>query len=392
MSFVCTHCQAPIADASVDRAREIATCGACARLVDLRSPAATLARPASAAPPQRLRAPVALPAGMAIRAEAANDGFLAPRPPEIVIERRWLRGKHYVLLAIFLALSSGAALLWAREGLGAWLVIGTIVLASWNYNLLTMFVNRTVIRAGRDSVDVKHGPLPSVFFRPQSVPTRSVRQLFAAGQGGRFLVKAKLADGGETTLVWPLISAEQAIFIEQQLEHALGLVDYEVAGELGASLPAAVGAPGGKAGSGGAVLALLVPALVGGILLLFFVMSASEVTGSFTAKGKAGAWTFTPDDCRSGQLSGFSGVELSSSADPDRVIRLSRDAVRGNLVIVDARGASRPTLVLEAAACERLDMNVDRTSTSINDVWVVEGKATIACGDLAGEVTFAGCH
>lgn len=313
-------------------------------------------------------------------------------PGSVVIERRWLRSKHYVMLLVFLALSGVAGFFWATDGYSVPLLLGTIVLTSWDYNLLTMFLNRTFIRADQRSIEVSHGPLPNLLFRPQSLPTPSVRQLFAVAEGGSFMVKAQLADGKETKVVWPLMSNEQAIFVEQQLERALGLVDFEVPGELNSALPAALAAPGEKGAAGGAALALIVPVTIAGALVMFFAMGASEVQGSLVAKGDTGTWTLTPDDCSSGQLSGFFGVELTSSAEPGKVVRLTRDPVRGNMLIVDEAGASRPKLVLDAAACERLNITVNRTSTSINDVWVVEGQASIACPGLTGDLTFSGCH
>ena len=98
------------------------------------------------------------------------------------------------------------------------------------------------------------------------------------------------------------------------------------------------------------------------------------------------------DDCTSGQRSGFAGVELTSEADSKRAIRLTRDPVRGNLLILEAPGSSLPSAVIEAKACSRFDLKVDRTSPTINDIVVVEGSATLDCPDISGHVTFEGCH
>jgi hypothetical protein len=124
----------------------------------------------------------------------------------------------------------------------------------------------------------------------------------------------------------------------------------------------------------------------------FLVAASTEVSGTLTSRGSLGAWTYTPDDCSSGERSGFSGVELTSEAEPGRVLRLVRDPVRGNLLIVETRGASLPDAVVDPKGCTRFDLDVDRTSTSINDIVVVEGHATFDCAEVTGKVTFAGCH
>lgn len=383
MTVACTHCNTPIPESSVDRARDIATCPSCARVIDLLAEAPPATEPAAAGP--RLRDPVPLPPNMEIRAESAA-------PNVITITRRWLRGKHYVLLLVVLAMSGGAAFAWLKHGFSVLLSLGTVFVMSWAYNLLTMFVNRTVIRAGDGSVDVRHGPLPSIFSsRNRSVPASNLKQLYAARKGALFAVEAQLTDGQAVGLVWPFTSAEQAIFVEQQIERVLGLVDFAVPGELGADYPAAVAGSGAKAASGGAALAVMGPLMVVGGIAFFLSVSSSTLEGSVTAGGALGTWSFTPDDCSSGQRQGFFGVQLSASTDPARRIRVVRDAVRGDAVVVEEPSQRRRT-VIDSSQCRRFDVQVGQTNTSINDVWVMEGRAILECDLLSGSVSFSGCH
>ncbi len=371
MSLACPHCQSSIDDAAVDRTREIATCGSCGRIVDLQQPVA-----AEAEKP-RMRDPVELPAGMVL-----TDDVEA-----LIIGRRWLRAKHFVLLAILGGLSAYVAYLWNDGGFSPLLALGTLILVSWDLRLLGMFINTTTIRATHAQVDVRHGPVPSLMFKNQSVPAADIRQLFAAKWGPVFEVGAEMNDGRRIPLVRPVVSEEQAIFVEQRLEQRLGLVDFEVPGELGVltSVPAPV-----STGAGGALVALPLLIVPAGFLI-FAAASASSVEGTLEGSGeRIGAMTFAADDCSSGETRGFFGVELRSSTSPGTVIRPMRDPVRGVLIAVD-RGGDSP-VVLTPQDCTTLNVHVERTNTNINDVWGVRGHAHAECDELRGRVTFDGCY
>lgn len=373
MSIQCPHCHANIDDAAVDRARNLATCSSCRRLVDLQPKVAT---PASAKPP--MRKAVSLPAGIALSEDSAG----------ITIRRWWRRRKHLGILAVLVVLAAFVAHRWMNAGYSVPLLLGTIVLAAWYVRLLPMLVNVTTVRVTTDRIEVRHGPLPTLLFRNQSIATSELRQLFAARWAAVYEVGAELKDGRRISLVRPLVSAEQALFVEQQLEHRLGIVDFEVTGALDSEkrFPTDVPARGGVG-----ALALLPIVFVGVALFAFYKISSNEVGGSFTASGpRLGTFTFAPDDCTSGQKRGFFGVELSSSDSPDTLVRAVRDPVRGTLIAIE-RAGSKP-IVLTPEECRSLHVRVDQTSTNINDVWVVEGSATVDCTELRGELTFEGCH
>lgn len=389
MNLSCPHCGATIHESSVDRQREIATCSSCQRLVDLR-PQMTTAPSESASRP-RMRLSVQLPAGMSIETrDPFGSGYRAAGGAgSVLITRRWLRGKHYVLLVLFLGLSVGAGYLWATGGFAVWLLFASVVLLSLDFQLLTMFVNTTRVEANRERIVVTHGPLPSLQGKNRTFASQDVKQLFAVRVGRIFAVAAHLANGSTVNLVSPLVSEEQALFVEQQLENALGITDYEVPGELAAAVPAPGGGLGRGSGVAGTVLAVLLPVLG---IAFFFVLGNSEASGTLMARGEAGGWQFSPDDCSSGQRSGFQGVELSNDEDSSRVLRLVKDPVRGNLLIAEAAGAARPTVLADSTSCARFEYRFVRTSTTINDIVVVEGEAELDCPNVSGKVTFKGCH
>ena len=305
------------------------------------------------------------------------------------IRRPWLRGKHWVFLLMCLGMSIGVVLLWQVQGLSGWSVVATLFVLSWDYNVTTMFVNTTTIQGDAAGVKVMHGPLPSLFGQNQALARATVKQLFTAKFGAMFAVKAQLTDGKEVYLVRPLISAEQALFVEQQLEKALGLVDFAVEGELGSDALTLEGTPVAGAKSG-ALLGLLIPVFVGVACLLFYFMARSEVSGALQVSGPLASWTFKPDDCASGQHEGFGGVTLSSSGSPDRAVRVVMDPVKGMLVVVKSPGQKNQ--VLDADHCPVFQVHVERSSTNINDVWGMQGTSTLECPGLKGAVSYAGCY
>jgi hypothetical protein len=376
----CKNCQAVIDPANIDWERELASCQGCGRLMDLRRERVTAAKAPNDPKKPRVRVPVDLPVGMSVASVAGE---------RLVIRRRWLRQKHWFMLFLFAAAALYVAYLWATIGTNGWLIVGTLFVLSWNYNIAVMFVNSTLVSADSDAVTVTHGPMPSLFGRNRSLEKSNIDQLYAAKYGALYAVFAKLKGGHDVSLVAPLVTADQAVFIEQQLERALGLVDAAIAGELGSEGVSVDGKRPAGARSG-AALSLLVPVFIASMLGLFFMMANTEVSGRLQASGALGSWVFEPDDCVSGQREGFGGVVLTASKAPERVVRVVKDPVRGQLIVVASSG--KPNHVLSGESCSRLDASAERTSTNINDIWVVDGKATLECNGLSGSVTFEGCH
>lgn len=315
-------------------------------------------------------------------------GLQTPEAP-VTIRRRWLRGKHWIFLLICVGLSVALVILWQNHGLTAWTVIGTLFVLSWDYNVTTTFVNSTTIRADKAGVEVRYGPMPSLLGAGRRVARDQLKQLYAAKFGNLFSVKAQLVDGKELELVRPLSSEEQALFVEQQLEKALGLADYAVEGELGSATPPTIDGQPVTGGGSGAALGCLIPVFIGGMLAVFYFATKTEVSGALTATPPLGAWTFQPDDCNSGQLEGFAGVTLISSKVSGTEVRLIKDPVKGTLVVATANGIRK---VFEPGQCSVFHVNVERSNTQINDVWAMQGTSTLECPGLRGAVSFAGCH
>src|SRR6188768_3173904 len=218
----CGSCQAVVGPANIDVQRELATCTRCGRLTDLRAPQAPAQAHLELVKP-RARPPVQLPVGMS----------MTSMPDKLIIRRRWLRQKHWFLLFIIGGAGAYVAYLWTTLEPSAWLILGTLFVLSWNYNLAAMFLNSTAITAAGDGVSVQHGPLPSLFARNTAAAKAQIEQLYVVTFGAAFAVEAKLTSGPPLRLVAPLITADQALFVEQTLERALGITDFAVEGELG---------------------------------------------------------------------------------------------------------------------------------------------------------------
>jgi hypothetical protein len=99
------------------------------------------------------------------------------------------------------------------------------------YLALAGVVNRTTIRVHRGVLTVRHGPLP--WWGSCELATREIRQLSCSQRTTRekggpqtwYTVVAQLSSGGSTPLITDLPYADQALFIEQELQAQLNVAD-----------------------------------------------------------------------------------------------------------------------------------------------------------------------
>jgi len=107
-------------------------------------------------------------------------------------------------------------------------------------------------------------------------------------------------------------------------------------------------------------------------------------------------WTMTPTACYSGERAGFFGVDLLESGDEDTLVRIASDPIDGYRVGTNVPGADKSVSVSAEDGCQTFDLDVVRTSTRVNNIWVVEGHAVVDC-ELPGlslhiDVNYSGCH
>jgi hypothetical protein len=110
--------------------------------------------------------------------------------------------------------------------------------ASSTYLLLTVFLNTTTINVTSKMISIRHGPLP--FWGNKRVASTTLLQLYCKRDEfwhhlqkiTTFSVRAITNDRKNITLLSGLQKAEQALFIEQEVEEFLGIEDRPVKGQI----------------------------------------------------------------------------------------------------------------------------------------------------------------
>ena len=161
------------------------------------------------------------------------------------IVRRWFAVHFFFLLFFCIAWDSFLFFWYSMVGNAPWIfkvfpIAHVAVGVGLTYYTVAGFVNRTVIEAAMNQLRVWHGPIPW----PGNcvIPTSDLEQLYCqmdvhhhsnnSGPGFSYRVNAILAGGKKIKLVSGLTDADQALFIEQQIEKRLGIADRTVGGEL----------------------------------------------------------------------------------------------------------------------------------------------------------------
>lgn len=238
-SVQCPSCGSRIPAEDMNLQTMAARCLVCQTLVDLRPEAAT-GGPDGASPQpggpgaQAAILPVPLPPLLSV--STVGD--------ELHIERRWYSCTT-VFLTVFCIMWFGFLAIWYAMAFA----VGNVVMMLFPllhvavglviaYTNATMYVNRTRIVAGRGHLTVRHGPLPWPGNR--DLPTISLEQLYCEenisrsrnGTSVSYSVLARTTDGKQIKLVTGLSDRDQALYIEQEIERHLKIVDQHVAGGI----------------------------------------------------------------------------------------------------------------------------------------------------------------
>lgn len=184
---------------------------------------------------------------MLMRPEVASPKsfYILRSPQSLDISRRWFGGQAFFLL-FFAIIWNGFMIVWHTIALtqGLWFMsvfglIHTGVGIFLIYYVLALFLNSTVVRASRLALEVKSGPMP--WKGNKILATSEVEQLYCIekvshgnnGSSASYRVEAVLRGNRRETLIGGLNNPDHALYIEQQLEHFLGILDTPVAGEYG---------------------------------------------------------------------------------------------------------------------------------------------------------------
>ncbi len=115
-----------------------------------------------------------------------------------------------------------------------WVIAGLCA----GYFALADTLNTTRVESSPRSVIVRHGPIPIA--GNLSIPRDSLRQLYCVERERRstqgtpvsYDLQAIMADGLSMTLIKGLPNAEQALYLEQEIERCMGITDELVRSEL----------------------------------------------------------------------------------------------------------------------------------------------------------------
>jgi len=228
MPLDCPHCRRSISPGDINVQTSIAKCSSCGAVfgwTDLVGGAQTAAR----------KPAVEMPKRFSVALEGAD----------LVITHRWFSA-IFVFLLFFCLLWNGFLALWyflafMKGGpllMKLFPVLHVALGIGLAYFTLAGFVNRTVIRVGSGTLSIRHWPLP--WPGNKVLSWTDVEQLFceekvSRGRSGvsvAYQVSAVMRGGSRVKLVSGLPSPEQALFIEQRVEGALGIKDRPVLGEL----------------------------------------------------------------------------------------------------------------------------------------------------------------
>ena len=225
----CPSCDEPIETEHVNLTRALAKCAGCHAVFSIGNevPPATRAT-------ERLR--VELPKGIEVERKRRS----------IRISRRWF-GYHAIFLLVFSLAWNGILLFWYRavfidNDADIMMILLPFVHVSAGigiaYYTVALFFNRTNVSIARRELTIQHSPLPWPGNLTRSA--RSIKQLFCKrvvkrskhSTYFRYEVHALNEAGGRRKLVANLMTEEQAVFIEQELEDFLQIEDEPVAGQV----------------------------------------------------------------------------------------------------------------------------------------------------------------
>lgn len=225
----CPACGSALAAKDLDPARSLAKCAHCGALMSLAPPTVG---------PGGVRARPEIPLPPALRVTELPDG--------LEIRRRWFT-PGVIFLAFFCVAWDGFLVFWYGIAFktGAPLIMSLFPLihvavgVGLTYTTLATIFNTTRIRLTWNDLSVTHSPLPWPGNR--TIPRQEIDQLYCrrfvhrssdSGPTTKYEVWMNTTDGKAKKLLGANLDEQQALFVEQQIERALGIPDRPMAGEV----------------------------------------------------------------------------------------------------------------------------------------------------------------
>ena len=226
MDIHCKRCNKPIPSENVHLDNHMAKCSNCDAVFDFRDQVTRVEA--------HKRSVLEAPKGIDL--QTTMDG--------LQIVRKWFSKKTIGLLVFclfwdgFMVVWFGIAISQKQWAMAAFGTIHGAVGVGISYLCLAGFINRTYIKISFRDLSISHKPLP--WFGGKHVSLGDIKQIFTKekihrnknGTSYSYEVHFQDHEGIETKLVSGLEKPDQALYIEQEIESTLGIVDAPVAGEL----------------------------------------------------------------------------------------------------------------------------------------------------------------
>ncbi|MCO6454320.1 MAG: hypothetical protein J5I93_03305 [Pirellulaceae bacterium] len=227
----CKNCGAPLAAENVVERLAMARCGHCQAVFALESATGAGGDASLAA----LRPKVEMPRGIQMQDLGSA----------LEISRRWFTPVAFFML-FFCIFWNGFMVVWHTIALsqGIWFMsafglLHTAVGLGVLYWTLSLFLNTTYIRVGNGMIEVKTTPLPTwggnKWLSADDLTQFYCHEQVSHNKNGTtrtYDILAVRRDNVREKLLTGLSDAEQALFIEQELERFLGIKDQRVEGEF----------------------------------------------------------------------------------------------------------------------------------------------------------------
>ena len=166
---------------------------------------------------------------------------------DLIITRKWF-GFQYLALAFFCIFWDGFLVFWYAKAFESTSSMDLIMIlfplghvavgVGLTYTVIAGFFNTTEIRVGQGRIKIKHRPVP--WFGNKTVQAHQLTQLFPKrkisrsnnGTNVSYAVYMVTQDNRQKVLLSGLENIDQANFIEEKIEGALGIKDRRIRGEI----------------------------------------------------------------------------------------------------------------------------------------------------------------
>ena len=225
MSIVCPHCNAIVLENAIHYPTKTARCSHC----DYEFSVARLLQNDEDRKKVEMVYDIPKPA----RINQYVDGNM------LVITRTWERGQGLFMLLLSIPFLIASIAIFGAFLSGTWLVIIHLIVfpIATGFQIrmgLQNFLNVTTIQIDPLDITVQHAPIPafvSAFGSQDIIQVYVKREYYSKREV--FDVKLVMETGQHQTLIKHLPNSVQALYIEQEIEKFLGIVDAPVRGEYG---------------------------------------------------------------------------------------------------------------------------------------------------------------